>query len=286
VPESRQAFRAELQAGAVADIGLLHFETSSVAVAHTLRHVPQTDTSMLLVCRQSAGLGTMEQEGREAMLEPGDITLLDPRLPYAVRLSAASRMLILKVPRRLLEARVGAMRAMTARLIRPANGEGGLTSAFLAMLPAHEGKLGHAAEEIVRDQALDLLAVSLSDAMERQMPRLSSARSLALTRIRAAIKARLADPGLDARTVAAAAGVSIRYANAVLAAEGTSLMRLVQTLRLERCRRALEDPLQAGRTVSEIAYGWGFSDMTHFARKFRAAYGMSPSDYRRLPSQG
>jgi AraC family transcriptional activator of tynA and feaB len=39
--------------------------------------------------------------------------------------------------------------------------------------------------------------------------------------------------------------------------------------------------LQAGRTLSEIAYAWGFSDMTHFSRRFKAAYGVLPSDYRR-----
>jgi AraC-like DNA-binding protein len=31
---------------------------------------------------------------------------------------------------------------------------------------------------------------------------------------------------------------------------------------LARCERALKDPQQARRSVSEIAYGWGFSDMT------------------------
>jgi AraC-like DNA-binding protein len=44
----------------------------------------------------------------------------------------------------------------------------------------------------------------------------------------------------------------------------------------------LEDPLQAHRTLSEIATGWGFSDMTHFGRRFKAAYGVLPSEYRAL----
>ena len=73
----------------------------------------------------------------------------------------------------------------------------------------------------------------------------------------------------------------MRYANAILASEDTSIMRLIQARRLERCRRALEDPLQAHRRVSEIAYGWGFSDMTHFGRKFKAAFGVPPSEYRK-----
>ncbi len=39
--------------------------------------------------------------------------------------------------------------------------------------------------------------------------------------------------------------------------------------------------LQTHRMISEIAYGWGFTDMTHFARRFKAAYRLSPSDWRR-----
>ena len=54
-------------------------------------------------------------------------------------------------------------------------------------------------------------------------PRLSSARSLVLLKVRSAIDVRLADPALDASSVARAAGVSVRYANAVLADEGTSI---------------------------------------------------------------
>jgi AraC-like DNA-binding protein len=141
--------------------------------------------------------------------------------------------------------------------------------------------LGSAAAEILRDQALDLLAVSLARAMDGERPRISSARSLALLNVRAAVEARLADPALNAETVAAAAGMSVRYANAVLADDDTSIARLIWARRLERCRRALEDPSQRHRKVSEIAYGWGFSDMTHFGRRFRAAYGLLPSEYRR-----
>ena len=86
---------------------------------------------------------------------------------------------------------------------------------------------------------------------------------------------------LDAAGVASAAGVSIRYANAALADEGTSIMRLVQTRRLARCRMAFDDPTQEQRSVSEIAGSWGFSDMTHFGRSFKAAFGCAPTEYRR-----
>jgi AraC-like DNA-binding protein len=82
--------------------------------------------------------------------------------------------------------------------------------------------------------------------------------------------------------VAATAGVSVRYANPLLTQEGTSIVRLVQSRRLDRCHRALKDPLQAHRTVTEIASSRGFSDMTYFGRRFKAAYGILPSELRIL----
>jgi AraC family transcriptional activator of tynA and feaB len=281
--ERRQTFGAQLQSTPLADVDLVCYESSPMLNDVTVRHVGHANADEFLVRRQIAGVFVVEQDGREAVLEAGDITLLDPRRPMRGKYLSGARQLVLKVPRRQLEARVGDVRQAIARPIKPSQAEHGLTSAYLAMLPTYADKLDDAAAEIVRDQAVDLIALSLAKAMDGGKPRrLSSARSFVLLNVRAAIEAQLINPALDPETVAAAAGVSVRYANAVLAEEGTSIMHLIRARRLERCRRALEDPAQAHRTVSEIAYGWGFSDMTHFGRSFRATFGCLPGEYRRL----
>jgi AraC-like DNA-binding protein len=285
-PECRRTFRAEIHSGNVSDIGLVRFENSPMNFALLPRHAARANADELFVCRQEAGLVTLEQDTRELVLKPGDITLLDPRLPYAGKFTGESGMLVLKVPRRELETRVGKTRELTARAIRAREPEGSLVSALLTTLPDYCGRVSETVAEIVKDKVLDLVAVSLAKALDGQRARVSSPRSLALISVRVAIEARLVDPALDTSTVAAAAGISVRYANAVLADENTSIMRLILTRRLERCRRALEDPAQAHRTVSEIAYGWGFSDMTHFGRKFRASYGVLPSEYRKTEKAG
>ena len=51
----------------------------------------------------------------------------------------------------------------------------------------------------------------------RGRPALSSARATALLRLRSEIERRLPDPALNPETAAAAAGISVRYANALLA---------------------------------------------------------------------
>jgi transcriptional regulator GlxA family with amidase domain len=58
-------------------------------------------------------------------------------------------------------------------------------------------------------------------------------------------------------------------------------MRLVYARRLARCRAALDEPGQTHRSISDIAFAWGFSDMTHFGRRFTAAYGVLPREIRR-----
>jgi AraC family transcriptional activator of tynA and feaB len=284
-PACRQTFEAHIETGMLADIGLFLFANSPMDAVRSAQHVARAGNDEPFLCRQISGALALEQDGRQVVLKAGDLTLLDPLLPYTAKFSSGSKLLVLKMPRRALEARVGQTREMVAIPITPSEPEFGWTSSFVAMLPATAGSMPHAALEIVRDQTLDLIALSLMRVAGLSKPRVSSARSVALLSVRAAIESRLSDPALDPASVAEAAGVSVRYANAVLAEQDTSIMHLIRTRRLERCRMALEDPLQNHRTVSDIAYGWGFSDMTHFGRCFKAVYDVSPRDYRKLRNQ-
>jgi AraC-like DNA-binding protein len=278
-PTCRQTFHAELRRGALAQIGLLQFDADGFHFSRGGRHSESDD---LLICRQLSGRMMLEQCGREVVLNAGSFLLLDPRVPYSGSLSSLASQLVLRVPRHFLESRLGRAPHIMSVAVAPVPGEAALTSSLLAMLPdVADGLTKGAPEELVREQMLDLVALSVGKAMAQENARVSSARAVVLMKVRTAIEARLADPGLDARSVAQAAGVSLRYANSALSDEGTSIGRLIQARRLFRCRRALEDPGQAHRTVSEIAYGWGFSDMTHFGRKFKAAFGLLPSEYRK-----
>jgi AraC family transcriptional regulator, positive regulator of tynA and feaB len=279
-PQSRRDFHAEFERGALAEISILRFQNSPMQVLGAKRHIAKAETDEFLFCRQVHGALSFEQDGRDVRLKAGDMTLIDPMLPYIGRFETDSKLLVIKIPRRLLEIRTGKLQALTAVGMARDDAECGLTSSFLATLPEYTRKLSPTAHEMLREQALDLIALCLAKAADER-PRLSSGRSVILLNIRAAVEARLADPNLDVKTIAEAVGVSVRYANALLAFENTSLRRLIQTRRLMRCQKALEDPLQSARTVSEIAYSWGFSDMTHFGRVFKKEQGILPREYRK-----
>ena len=94
------------------------------------------------------------------------------------------------------------------------------------------------------------------------------------------VEARLDDPDLAPGMVADAAGISTRHLHRLFAAAGLRFADHVRLARLERCRAALGDPGQGRRTVTDIAFSWGFNDAAHFSRSFRAAYGTSPRAWR------
>jgi len=280
-PAQRLRFKAHIDEGTLDGLDLVQFTNAAMTVEHTASHAAQVAGDDVFLCRQVSGTLWLEQEAREVLLQPGDMTLLDPLLSYTGTFSDLSHLLVIKLPRSELEARVGKCRQAVACHIKPQDAITRLASSHLALLPGQTGPMNRVIGDFLKVQTLDLIALTLAASMRDRVPRISSARAVVSMSVRMAIESRLTNPRLDVRTIAAASGVSARYTNAVLAKEGTSIARLILERRLARCRSAIEDPQQASRTLSEIAYGWGFSDMTHFGRSFRNAYGVLPSEFRR-----
>ena len=130
-------------------------------------------------------------------------------------------------------------------------------------------------------QTTDLIALAFAEAGGGNLIH-SSRRLVSLLRLKATVDANLSNCNITCDELAAAAGISVRYANQLLDAEQTSLQRLLFKRRIAKCQAALADPLRAHRQITEIAYSWGFGDVSHFGRLFKATVGMTPRDYRKL----
>ena len=85
---------------------------------------------------------------------------------------------------------------------------------------------------------------------------------------------------LSPELIARAHHISVRYLHRLFAADGTSVSRWVKERRLAGCRRELADPSLVRLSVGAIAARWGIHDAAAFSRTFRAAYGVSPREYR------
>jgi AraC-like DNA-binding protein len=186
-------------------------------------------------------------------------------------------------PRTLLPLRSDAGAGLTAVGLSGDDGPGAVFSSTARQVARQLDHLDPAGGARVGTAALDLLTVALAGRLDRhgEVPPDVSQRAL-IQQVHAFIERQLADPGLTPATVARAHHVSLRSLYKLFEGEQTSVASLIRERRLERCRRDLLDPSLAGRPVSAIAARWGLTNAAHFSRAFRAAYGASPVEFRRL----
>ena len=89
----------------------------------------------------------------------------------------------------------------------------------------------------------------------------------------------LADPELTAEKAAGALKMSERSLHLLFEPSGASFAQYVLRRRLEECRAALANPM-GGRSVIDIALGWGFNSLPTFYRTFRKTFGAAPGELR------
>ena len=98
-------------------------------------------------------------------------------------------------------------------------------------------------------------------------------------RVRRFILSNLADPRLSPQYVADRNAISLRYLHKIFSKRGLSVSRWIQRQRLDQCRRELM-VRDRGRSITEIAFDWGFNDPSHFSRCFRSEFGVAPRAFR------
>ncbi|MES4905854.1 MULTISPECIES: helix-turn-helix domain-containing protein [unclassified Streptomyces] len=217
--------------------------------------------------------------GPKTLLRPGDILFYDAELPHPLEMPTGARLKIFLLPRRLLGVDEHDLRRLTAAPVRGGSLLGSLVSPFLSELAEMVTSAAPAVGEAVAHHALDLLATLAMQQLAPPPADTADARRALLLRIQRHITQHLADPGLSPEAIARAHHISVRYLHKLFRDEGTTVGQWIRRRRLEECQRELV--LARGRqTIAAVARRWGFISPTHFSRVFRAAYGMSPSEWQ------
>jgi AraC-like DNA-binding protein len=269
------AFRAHVETVSVAGLSLSDIHADPLMFERTEHHVARRERDQFAVGLLFSGEGVVEQDGRDTRLQAGDIVLCDSRRPCRIRFDTPFRQMVFNCDRAELEARLPDADRRTAQRIE---GQGALPSAaanYLFDLAKQARSLG-AAEGVVVQHALDLLALTLGELATREVGHGSLFR-----RIRAFIEENLADPLLTPTQIAQRHQLSRRYLYRLFDESGDCVAAYIRRRRLERCKAALADPLQRSRSISDLAFAWGFNDASHFGRLFREAFGLTPRDFRR-----
>ncbi|MDY7099924.1 MAG: helix-turn-helix domain-containing protein [Actinomycetota bacterium] len=232
-----------------------------------------------LVSIQLRGVGQVSQDGRTAILHPGDLALYDATRPYQLAFDAPFEQLVVQFDRDALVARNVDLPTSVARRCRGDAGVGAVASTFVRTLRHHEDALAEHQRADLGRRALDLLATALAEATGNTAPG-DAVRAINRRRVLAYVDAHLEDRHLAVADVADAFGVSVRTIQKLFADDELTLSGRIRHSRLERARIALRDPRRAHHSVTRIAHDHHFGDAAHFSRAFKAAYGCGPRAYR------
>ena len=245
---------------------------------HAGADVGNIDTAVFLVDAQECVKSVTLQDGREARLGTGDFTLCDTTRPYDVQCDGSCRMLVIHIPRTLLLRYVPFPEELTAVAMSARDSMNGLVSDYLRNLWSrfpHGPPLSDAWQ--VCQATMSLIGGAYERLLQTRSTRRSAA-SVHRARIRGFIEQHLTDPDLTPRSIAAGCQINVRYMHRLQALENETLARYILRRRLEECARELTAP-QRRRSITEIAFLYGFKSATHFGRAFRDRYGVSPGKY-------
>jgi acetamidase/formamidase/AraC-like DNA-binding protein len=261
-------------------------ETKGVTLARLLSG-PQTLATLkrphdlpLIVRPLSEGMMLGTGGGSQAV-RAGDLAILPREQELELVFQRELRAIVLAIDaqalqgRRLSASEFGAPRILLAT---------GLAGTLLAMMDHVADGLESFAEgewiptaRCFADLAITLVATTSNGATFETS---TSTQSALLRRVCATIDQLLTDPELSPARVAQIEGISTRYLQRIFEGAGDSFTSYLRERRLQRIAADLTNPADAHRSVSEIAFRYGFNDAAHFSRAFRARFGLSPRAFR------
>ncbi|MEW2544303.1 helix-turn-helix domain-containing protein [Streptomyces sp. NPDC047002] len=223
--------------------------------------------------------------GREQnVYRAGDFHLNDSSRPYEIWTHRGWISSVgVEIPKQLLPLPAATVDRAVGRHLGGRSGPGALLAHFLTQLAAGTGGYRPADGPRLATVLADLVAAVLAHAVEDERAQHAETRTRVLTlRAKAFIRQNLHDPDLTPGRVAEHHHISRGYLHRLFRAEGETVAAYIRGARLAGAHRDLADPAHAGTPVHVIAARWGFPRAADFTRAFRNAYGMPPSEHRRL----
>ena len=262
------------------DMRLSEVRSTTQHVQRSPRMLSRATDDCMLLSLQTSGRGCIEQDGRQAILEPGDFALYDSTRRYDLRFDGDFSQMVVKTPRGLFLDRFANSESITATRISGSAGMGRVASRFVREVAREAHTLLPHEIERVTHNVIDVMAAALGHSLFDRPVAATSTRAAQMVRIKMFIDNHLAAPDLSPETIATANGISVRYLSQLFRDEGTTACRWIWDQRLQRIARDLLDPTLARRSISEIALRQGFNDVSHFSRQFRKKFGVCARDYR------
>jgi AraC family transcriptional regulator, positive regulator of tynA and feaB len=270
-------FMGDIACAGYGDLRFAAFTSSPHQVVRRRSHIGRSSHAHYLISLQRSGISRMQQCCQVCEMQPGDIGIVDGERPFSVTFPRAVDRIVAVIPSGMLQSRAPWLRDRPVGLLRRDRALHAMLRAYIERLAGPDCRSA-AEAELLTDNLCNLVALltARSDAEHKaSLERLSN-----LDRMLGFLRRHLSDPQLSPQGLADHMGLSVRTIHKRFEQAETTFGRSLLETRLDACRRALSDPRCNAMTVSQIAFGFGFNDLSHFTKAFRARFGMPPGRFR------
>jgi AraC-like DNA-binding protein len=269
-----QSFRANLTQYAIGRTLLREVS----GMPHTVDRMNASADRRIVVQLQIEGWSMMQLGEQSIRLDPGQIAVYRNNKPIHAEKNGRFHHIFLGIPEDCFaEAAPNWPQGDRAMCISASQGTAAVFADLLFSLTRQARALDAAGLEDIAGSTVKLLLATLPPLVGEAPAEVSHLEAYHKGQIKQFVKSNIHNPALDVRTIATGVNLSIRYVHRLFSSEPMRLMQWVMAQRLDHCHNELSSDI-AHRTISEIAYGWGFNDPAHFSKAFRKRYGVSPRE--------
>lgn len=247
-----------------------------VRSASDIRSDPRDHIMLFKVLQGKIGV---HQADRMAVASPGDMVVYDQTKPFTVDFMGVSRAFVVAVPRSQAISRLDDAAPLMARRICGKSYAGHFAQSLMSQLQ-HSGEdmpAGFVAK--MESSTLDLIFGSIEECLRPAGGGQKDRKAQQLRKIKDYMLGNLQDSDLTIDLVCLSQGISPSSLNRLFGSEGTTPMRWLWKMRLQTARDTILKG--SGLSITDIAFDFGFTDVSHFSRAFKAEFGQSPSSLLR-----
>jgi AraC-like DNA-binding protein len=277
------AFRAEASGSIAGEFALLDIKSGLERVQRTATDIAKDKIEAFFV-RRFRGPVTWRAAPRSTPIdlihEPGDFCVSSTEWQFDEVSKGPASFDILIIPQAALSPLLTGGRLQRPFRLPGASPLGSLLGAAIDAAKVQAPLLPDELGEAVLRNLCGLVALTCGASDESTEQGRDSLHSARLVAFKHYVDLHLADANLTPASTAAALGVSARQLHRLFESNDSSFARYVLRQRLLRCRDTIAGATGTGRSVVDIAFGWGFNSMATFYRAFASEFGSPPAALR------
>jgi AraC-like DNA-binding protein len=266
----------EIAFHAIESVKIVKVSGDPAKVSRGRAEVSSDDGAFLGVLFQKRGRTVCDPHSEQRILNSGDLLIWNGARPVCFDMPEYFQKICLLIPLDTFESVLPEANSYSGAHLRQHHPVSRLLGTCLSTLAddvlTNNSEPAGAAVELT----LGLLGAALTQ--HRESSNIGPRTNL-YQRITSFVEKRLGDPELSPMMLARTHHISTRYLHLIFSERGRPVGAWIRERRLAQCRAELANS-NSDRTVTEIAMHWGFSDVAHFSRSFRSAYGISPLRFR------